>query len=189
VPRPGRREPSAFQPFEVHAVKWQRFALAAAPLLLVSATFRPAENTAPAERARMAPGFTVSTLDGRTLKQEKLHGKAVIVDFWATWCGPCRFAMPHLQTMQDRYGKEGLVVIGVSVDDIGTERVQKFVDRLGVTFPIGMANEEMLVAYGPLRALPTTYFIDRNGDIARRVVGYIDEQTLEVYVKEILAKK
>lgn len=170
-------------------MNWQRLALLPAALLLVSATFRPAENTAPAKRAKMAPAFTVTTLDGRTLKQEKLHGKAVIVDFWATWCGPCRFAMPHLQTMQDRYGKDGLVVIGVSVDDIEPERVQRFVDRLGVTFPIGMANEEMLVAYGPLRALPTTFFISRNGDVTRKVVGYIDEQTLDRYVQEIVAKK
>jgi thiol-disulfide isomerase/thioredoxin len=168
-------------------VKWQRLALIAPALLLAGASFRPADSgpTSPAKNTRPAPSFTLSTLEGKTIKFEKLRGRPVIVDFWATWCGPCRFAMPHLQTMQDRYGKDGLVVIGVSVDDIPAERVRKFAERLGVSFTLAMANESMLDAYGPLRALPTTYFIDRNGEVVRKVVGYIDEETLEAYVGEI----
>jgi len=170
-------------------MRWQRLALLAVLLLIVAASIRPADtgaqSKAPHAKGTAAPGFAVATLDGKTIRSEKLKGRPVIVDFWATWCGPCRFAMPHLQTMQDRYGKDGLVVIGVSVDDLEPERIQRFVDRLGVKFTIAMANDEMLDAYGPLRALPTTFFINRDGEVARRVVGYIDEETLEAYVREI----
>lgn len=171
-------------------MRWQRLALLAVPVMIAAASIQPADtgaqSKAPRAKSSAAPDFTISALDGKTIRLEKLKGRPVIVDFWATWCGPCRFAMPHLQTMQDRYGgKDGLVVIGVSVDDMEPERIQRFVDRLGVKFRIALANDEMLDAYGPLRALPTTYFIDREGQVARRVVGYIDEETLEAYVKEI----
>lgn len=170
-------------------MKWQRLALLAVPLLIAAASIRPAgsenaDRSAP-KKTVPAPDFNISALDGKSIRFDKLKGRPVIVDFWATWCGPCRFAMPHLQTMQDRFGKQGLVVIGVSVDDLEPERVQRFVDRLGVSFKIAMANDEMLDAYGPLRALPTTFFINREGQVVRRVVGYIDEETLETYVREI----
>ena len=145
-----------------------------------------AQSRSPRAKGKPAPDFTATTLEGKSLRLEKLKGRPVIVDFWATWCGPCRFAMPHLQVMQDRYGgKDGLVVIGVTVDDLEPERIQRYVDRLGVTFKIALANDEMLDAYGPIRALPTTFFISRDGEVVRRVVGYIDEETLEAYVKEI----
>jgi len=170
-------------------MKWQRLALLAVPLLIAAISIRPADSGGADRVARgksaPAPDFSISALDGKTIRLEKLKGRPVIVDFWATWCAPCRFAMPHLQTMQDRYEKQGLIVVGVSVDDMGPERVQRFVDRLGVKFRIAMANDEMLDAYGPLRALPTTFFINREGEVVRRVVGYIDEETLETYVREI----
>jgi len=170
-------------------MKWQRLALLAVPLLIAAISIRPADSGSADRVARgksaPAPDFSISALDGKTIRLEKLKGRPVIVDFWATWCAPCRFAMPHLQTMQDRYEKQGLIVVGVSVDDMGPERVQRFVDRLGVKFRIAMANDEMLDAYGPLRALPTTFFINREGEVVRRVVGYIDEETLETYVREI----
>jgi thiol-disulfide isomerase/thioredoxin len=170
-------------------MKWQRLALFVLPLLIAALSFGPADSGL-TERARgtksnPAPDFSVTSFSGKSLRLEKLKGRPVIVDFWATWCGPCRFAMPHLQTMHERYGKSGLMVIGVSVDEIEPERVQRFADRLGVKFPIAMANEKMLNDFGPLRALPTTFFINREGEVVRRVVGYIDEETLEAYVKEI----
>ena len=136
--------------------------------------------------ARQAPSFTVKTLDGRPLRLADLKKRPVIVDFWATWCGPCRASLPHLSTMQTRYEKQGLTVIGLSVDDNGPQGVRQFANRLGVKFTLAMANDDVLDAYGPIRSIPTTFFINRNGDIVRRVVGYIDGETMEGYVKEIL---
>jgi len=136
--------------------------------------------------AKQAPAFTVKTLDGKPLKLSDLRKRPVIVDFWATWCGPCRASMPHLSTMQTRYEKQGLAVIGLSVDETGSKTVQKYANSLGVKFTLAMANDEVLDAYGPIRSIPTTFFINRKGDIVRRVVGYIDGDTMEDYVKEIL---
>ena len=139
-----------------------------------------------ASEAKQAPAFTVKTLEGKPLKLADLRKRPVIVDFWATWCGPCRASMPHLSTMQSRYEKQGLAVIGLSVDETGAQTVKKYVNGLGVKFTMAMANDEVLDAYGPIRQIPTTFFINRKGEIVRRVVGYIDGETMEDYVKEIL---
>jgi thiol-disulfide isomerase/thioredoxin len=139
-----------------------------------------------ASEAKQAPAFTVKTLEGKPLKLADLKKRPVILDFWATWCGPCRASMPHLSTMQTRYEKQGLAVIGLSVDETGAQTVKKYVSGLGVKFTLAMANDEVLDAYGPIRQIPTTFFINRKGEIVRRVVGYIDGETMEDYVKEIL---
>lgn len=158
----------------------------ATPLRITAVTLALLAFTAPASDARRAPSFSVKTLEGKPLRSAELRNKPVIVDFWATWCGPCRASMPHLSSMQSRYEKQGLTIIGMSVDDGGPQAVRKFANTLGVKFPLAMANDEILDAYGPIRSIPTTFFINRKGDIVRRVVGYIDGETMEDYVKEIL---
>ena len=131
-----------------------------------------------------APSFTLRSLDGRLVRLSDYRGKAVVLDFWATWCKPCKASMPHLNTMQDRFGSR-LVVVGVSIDDGGTRAVKRFTDDLGIKFKVAMADERVLDAYGPIRSIPTTFFLTRKGEIARRVVGYIDPETMETYVKEL----
>ena len=130
--------------------------------------------------------FVVRTLEGRTLRLADLRGRPVVLDFWATWCAPCRISMPLLSEMQGRHGGRGLVVVGLSVDDGTPEAVQRFASRLHLRFPVAMASEEILDDYGPIRSIPTTIFIDRKGRIVRRVVGYVDEETLEGFIREIL---
>jgi peroxiredoxin len=93
--------------------------------------------------------------------------------------------MPHLDDMQKRYAKEGLVVLGLSVDDLEVGKVRKFADGLGVHFRMAMADEKLLDEYGPIRQVPTTFFINRRGEIVRRTVGYLDAETMESYVKEL----
>jgi peroxiredoxin len=150
---------------------------AALALSLVTASVSP---------ARQAPAFSVRTLEGKPLRLSDLRKRPVILDFWATWCGPCRASMPHLSEMQVRYERRGLAVIGLSVDEQGPQRVKRFATQLGVRFTLAMANDEVLDAYGPIRSIPTTFFINRDGHIVRRVVGYIDDDTMEDYVKEIV---
>jgi thiol-disulfide isomerase/thioredoxin len=130
--------------------------------------------------------FAVRTLDGRNLRLDELRGRPVILDFWATWCAPCRASMPHLSTMQVRYGTRGLVIVGLSVDDGPPQEVRRFAERLRLRFPVALASESLLDDYGPIRSIPTTIFIDRRGRIVRRVVGYVDAETLEGFVREIL---
>ena len=132
-----------------------------------------------------APGFTVRALDGHTLRLSDYRGRPVVLDFWATWCKPCRASMPHLSEMQQRYGERGLVVVGLSVDDAAPEEVRSYAESLRVKFRLAMANDRVLDDYGPIRALPMTFFINRKGDVVRRVVGYIDAETMEAYIRQL----
>ena len=152
--------------------------IAAAAVLLVAAPALAGDMAAPA--------FSVKGLDGKPVRMSELHNHPVVVDFWATWCEPCRASMPHLNEMQARYGPKGLVVIGMSVDETGPAPVKRFAGQLGVKFTLAMANDEILDAYGPIRSIPTTFFISRKGEIVRRVVGFIDNETMDAYVKEIV---
>ena len=133
----------------------------------------------------LAPPFTVRGLDGHNLRLSEFRGRAVVLDFWATWCAPCRASLPHLNDVQGRFGGRGLVVLGISVDDAEPQIIRRFADRLGVKFRMAMADERVLDLYGPIRTIPTTFFINRRGEVTRRVVGYIDPETLEAYVREL----
>jgi len=138
-----------------------------------------------AQPAQPAPPFSVRDLDGRTLRLQDLRGRPVVLDFWATWCAPCRVSMPELDALQERFAEQGLVVIGLSLDEDDTPAVKRFVDRLGIRFRIALANEKMLAQYGPIRSAPTTVFINRRGQIVRRVVGYVDRETMESFIREL----
>jgi cytochrome c biogenesis protein CcmG/thiol:disulfide interchange protein DsbE len=133
----------------------------------------------------LAPAFSVRGLDGRGVRLSDFKGRAVVLDFWATWCAPCRASMPSLDALQKRYTKQGLVVLGLSVDDSEPEAVRRFANRLGVKFRLAMADERVLGLYGPIRSIPTTFFINRKGEVVRRVVGYVDEETLDSYIREL----
>jgi len=128
----------------------------------------------------------VRTLDGRTLRSSELRGRPLVLEFWATWSQPSRASMPVLSALQARHGKRGLLVLGLSVDDQPAARVLEYARRQRLLFPVAMASEAMLDDYGPIRSLPTTILVDRNGRIARRIVGHLDARTLEEFVKEIL---
>jgi peroxiredoxin len=132
-----------------------------------------------------APAFTLKDLEGRNFKLSDFRGRPVLIDFWATWCRPCRTSMSHLDALQERYRGEGLVVLGLSLDDHGPSTVRRYADQLRVRFRLAMASERVLDLYGPIRSVPTTIFINRRGEMVRRVVGYIDGETLETYTREL----
>lgn len=139
-----------------------------------------------ARAGEAAPDFTLHTVDGKSYRMSALKGRPVIIDFWATWCAPCKSSMPHLSAIQSRYRDRGLVVLGLSTDDDDAKAVRRFADRLGVTFSLATADDRVLDAFGPIRGLPTTVYISRQGEIVRRVTGYLDAETMESYAKELL---
>ncbi len=156
--------------------------MVAALALLTVAGVRP---SVAGEGPPVAPTFAVRGLDGHTVKLSDFKGKVVVLDFWATWCGPCRASLPHLDEVQGHFAGQGLIVVGISVDDTEPQTIRRYVDRLGLKFRMAMADERVLDLYGPIRQIPTTFFINRKGEVVRRVVGYIDSETLESYVREL----
>ena len=133
-----------------------------------------------------APDWELTDLNGRTTKSSDFHSKVLILDFWATWCAPCRIEIPHFVELQKQYGDKGLTVIGVSLDEQGPEVVKKFVKRLGVNYPIVMGNEKVVEAYGGIDAIPTTFVIDRQGRIVSRHMGYDDKTVFEKEIQSLL---
>ena len=116
------------------------------------------------EIGKLAPDFELSNLDGQVVSLSDFRGKPVLLNFWATWCGPCRFEMPFIQKMYEELSGEGLVILAVNLQE-NPARVKKFVENLGFTFPVLLAtNQEVSLAYN-IRYIPTTFFVDKNGII------------------------
>lgn len=135
-----------------------------------------------------APAFTVETLDGELIDMEALRGKVVLVNFWATWCPPCRVEMPGFQRVYEDRRHDGFVVVGLSTDRGSVRSVRAFVQERGLTFPIAMAPTPVVHAFGGARALPTSFLIDRNGLIRQQVTGFFAEPALRLAVSHLLAE-
>lgn len=122
--------------------------------------------------------LTMQTIDGEFLEMSDLRGKVVLVNFWATWCGPCREEIPYLASLTERY-PEHLVVIGVSEDAGGVDMVEAFADQYGVNYPIVMSTPEIKRAFPGVFALPTSFVVDPDGEIVQTHVGLISPVILE----------
>jgi peroxiredoxin len=142
-----------------------------------------------AENLGPAAAFTLVDLDGKTVSLADYAGRAVILDFWATWCAPCVREIPHFVQLHEDYGDAGLTIIGIPVNDT-PEDVRQFVAANGVEYPILLGDESVIraiaQAYGGVPVIPTTFFIDPDGQIARRFQGYHDMDTLESALRPIL---
>ncbi len=131
-----------------------------------------------------APAWQLKDLDGKVVSSDQFKGKVVVIDFWATWCPPCRQEIPGYIALIKKYGPEGLVIIGVSLDQEGPAVVKAFGQKFGVNYPLVMADDAVQAAFGGMEAIPTTFLIDRTGQVRDRKVG---AEPAAEYEKKIVA--
>ena len=181
--------------------------LALAPLLGACNGPEPELSKIDAQQAGVAaPDVTLTTLSGETFRLSDYRGKVVVLNFWATWCPPCRLEIPHFVDLYEAYKDQGVVVVGVSLDRGGTAVVQAFARQHGITYPVAMASGEVVRAFsrlqgipttrsgggrisvddGNIQAIPTTFVIDQDGRIYRKHVGYRERKHLEPELTRLL---
>ena len=140
-----------------------------------------------------APDFTLRSLDGKTVKLSDFRGKAVLLNFWATWCEPCKIEMPWFVDLQKKYGANGLQIVGVAMDDASPEDIASFAKDLNVNYLVltgkDADRDKVASAYGGVQFLPETFYIDRTGKVSDRVFGLKGRSEIEDSVKKILAEE
>jgi cytochrome c biogenesis protein CcmG/thiol:disulfide interchange protein DsbE len=135
---------------------------------------------------KLAPDFALKDVDGRTVHLSDYRGKVVVLDFWATWCGPCRIEIPWFTEFERRDKDRGFAVLGVSMDDDGWTAVKPFLKELNVNYRVMIGDDKTADQYGGVDALPTTFLIDRDGRIASAHIGLTGRREFEDAIEQLL---
>ena len=142
----------------------------------------------PAGSRRQAPDFEVADLHGHSLRLSALRGKVVLLDFWATWCPPCVAEIPHFKELYAEYNPQGFELLGLSLDEGGKESVRSFAEKHEIRYPLAMSKDEIVQAYGGIHGIPTTFLIDKKGQVAKRYVGYRSKEEFEQEIQKLLSE-
>ena len=138
----------------------------------------------PAELSSVAPGFTLLDMTGRSVSLADFKGKVVILDFWATWCPPCKREIPDFIKLQSEYGSKGVQIVGIALDQ--PNKVKAFVKDNGMNYPLLLGTNEVAASYGGVEAIPTTFVIDKSGKIVAKYEGLRPKETFESQIKKLL---
>ena len=133
-----------------------------------------------------APDFTLPRLEGGMFTLSSLKDKVIILDFWATWCPPCRKEIPDYIDLYQRYKDKGLEIVGVLLDRAKKSRLKSFIEEMGISYINVLGNNKVTQKYGNIRAIPTTFIIDTNGNIVEKYVGFTSKETFENKISELL---
>ena len=144
-------------------------------------------STGTPARADIAPDFRLKDLSGKVVRLSSLTFKVAIIDFWATWCPPCRAEMPHFKDLYETYHKKGLEIVGVSLDN-GPEPVRQFVAEMKTLYRIVMGDDQISAAYGGIHGIPTTFVIDSKRNILRKYVGFRPKELFEQDILSVIKK-
>jgi peroxiredoxin len=144
-----------------------------------------------------APDFTLEDLNGRKISLASYKGKAVLINFWATWCGPCKLETPWLVDLRNEYASKGFEILGVSTDDIDREdkkafaeqkkEISSFVQQMRMPYPVLIEGDTLSHPYGGLDAMPTSFFVDRNGNIVAAQMGITSKDDIEANIRKALS--
>jgi thiol-disulfide isomerase/thioredoxin len=141
------------------------------------------------DKGIMAPAFELKSIpEGKSTPLASFRGKAVLLNFWATWCGPCKIEMPWLVDLQKKYGPQGLQIVGVAMDDTSDKEIADFTHKMGVNYVVLKGTEKVGDLYGGVEGLPTTYYLDRSGKVVDKTLGLASESVIEDAIKKSLAQ-
>ena len=153
----------------------------------VSPTQPPHQSVAAGEIGSRLPNFSLTDLQGHPVSSSEFRGKVVLVDFWATWCQPCKKEMPGYQKLEDRYGSRGLAVIGFKFETMpDMEDPVQFARKIGVRYPLAVATDDLKQKFGGIEGLPTTMIYDRKGVLRKKVIGFEYTDVFESALKSLL---
>ena len=149
---------------------------------------RPARAASlkPNAERHVAPDFALKDADGKTVRLSDYKGRVVLLDFWATYCGPCKIEIPWFMDFERKHKDQGFSVLGVSMDDDGWDAVKPFVNDVGINYRIVVGNDSTADKFGGIEALPTTFLIDRDGKIADVHVGLASKSDFEDAIEQLL---
>jgi len=153
--------------------------LFALSLLLLTATLN-------AQVGKPAPAFSLKDKDGKTFSLETLKGKVIVLNFWATWCPPCRVEIPAFNNAYEKYVAKGVEIVGVSLDQKGWDAIRPFLEKHKINYPVVLGGAEIARAYGNIRSIPTTFIIDRKGKVVDSHVGAMTEDALVKSFEKLL---
>lgn len=139
-------------------------------------------------KGQVAPDFALESLNGHTVRLSDFRGKAVLINFWATWCQPCKVEMPWFEQLQRQYGGQGLQVLGIAKNDSSKEDIAAFASKLGVSYPILIGADSVDRAYGGVQFWPSTFFIGRDGKIVDHTYGVKSVNEIEEDIKLALGQ-
>lgn len=171
--------------------KWAERAVWVFVMVLVLRQFGPQVGAAVGLGRSLGtvPDFQVTTLDGDLIASSDLRGKVVLVNFWATWCGPCRVEMPGFQRVYDDYKDRGFVILGLSTDRGDRTVVTEFLEARSVNYPVAISTPELEEAFAGIRGLPMSFLIDREGVIQNRVYGFFAPPALRLAVRSLIQEE
>lgn len=125
----------------------------------------------PLKELQKAPDFLLNNLEGKTIQLKSLRGKVILINFWATWCCPCKEEMPSMETLYQQFGKKDFTLLAISVDFEESQSVKKFIEKSGYTFPVLLDPRGKMLNLYRVRAIPTTFLIDKKGVILGKAIG------------------
>lgn len=141
----------------------------------------------PQLRGKAAPGFTLVSLEGKKVSLADYKGRPVLVNFWATWCAPCKLEMPWFEELRAKYAGQGFEVLGIAEDDASKDEIAKSAKKLGATYPILLTDGKVAPAYGGIDYLPMSFYVDGRGVVVEETAGLASKDEVEANIKKIIA--